>query len=65
MFARLGAIAIGVLLAASLLVLAELSLRLLGVAAGTPRHDPFSGFGTTLPMFERVDADTWRIVPRG
>ena len=63
MLARLGAIAIGVFLAALLLALAEGSLRLFGVAAGTPRHDPFSGFGTGLPMFEPVDASTWRIAP--
>jgi lysophospholipase L1-like esterase len=62
MFARLGAIAIGVLLAAMLLALAEGALRLSGVAAGAPRRDPFSGFGTTVPMFEQAGA-TWRISP--
>ncbi|HEX5066208.1 MAG TPA: SGNH/GDSL hydrolase family protein [Myxococcota bacterium] len=63
MYARLGALALGVLLAVLLLALAEGALRALGVAEGTPRHDPFSGFGTSVPMFERVDASTYRISP--
>jgi hypothetical protein len=63
MFARLAAVALGVLLSVLLLALAELSLRAFGVAAGTPRHDPFAGFGTSVPMFEPVDETTMRLAP--
>ncbi|HVH17822.1 MAG TPA: GDSL-type esterase/lipase family protein [Myxococcota bacterium] len=63
MLARLAAVALGVLLSVLLLALVELSLRAFGVAAGTPRHDPFAGFGSSVPMFEPVDATTMRLAP--
>jgi tetratricopeptide (TPR) repeat protein len=52
--ARVGAVAVGLLLAALALGGVELLLRLLGVAEGVPRHDPFAGFGSSVPMFERA-----------
>lgn len=54
MLARAGAVGLGLLIAAVALVIAEVALRLLGAGEGTPRHDPFAGFGSSVPMFERV-----------
>jgi lysophospholipase L1-like esterase len=37
-----------------LLVVIELVLRLLGVGADRPPHDPFAGFSRVVPLFERT-----------
>ena len=50
--AYLGLVLGGLVAGLALLVAAELGLRLLGVGAGRPRHDPFAGFSRVVPMFE-------------
>jgi tetratricopeptide (TPR) repeat protein len=53
-----GGLLFGVAIVAGL----ELGLRVLGIAEGAPRHDPFAGFSSAVPAFEpAVRADGTRI----
>jgi lysophospholipase L1-like esterase len=44
----------GTVAAIALLGAVELGLRVLGIGSSLPRHDPFAGFSTVVPMFERT-----------
>jgi lysophospholipase L1-like esterase len=56
-----------VLLGVGSIAALEIALRALGVAADAPRRDPFAGFSSAVPLFERaVRADgaaVWRLSP--
>lgn len=64
---RVAHAAAAVLIGVALVVLLELLLRALGVAADRPRRDPFAGFSSAVPMFERqtdaAGAAMWRVSP--
>ena len=50
--ARLGLVALGLVVGVVLLVAAELVLRVAGVGGEAGCYDPFAGFSRTVPMFE-------------
>src|SRR5687767_11931800 len=53
----------GLLFGVALVAGFELLLRVLGVAEGAPRHDPFAGFSSAVPAFEpAVRPDGTRIL---
>jgi lysophospholipase L1-like esterase len=49
---RLALVGLGLLFGALVVVAAELTLRIAGVAADRARYDPFAGFSRSVPMFE-------------
>ena len=54
--AHLGLVLAGLLAGLALLLAVELALRLLGIGANHPRHNPFAGFSRAVPTFE---LDNW------
>ena len=57
----------GVVLGVGMLALFELGLRVIGVAADAPRRDPFAGFSSAVPAFEKQarkdGVAVWRLSP--
>jgi len=55
--ARLGLVAFGILAGLVVLGTLELGLWLLGAGEGPPGYDPFAGFSTAVPLFERAERE--------
>lgn len=61
---RLVAVAAGLIGAAALLLATEGVLAIIGAGATAPRVDPFAGFSSTVPLFDRTVADDGQVVYR-
>lgn len=59
---RVALIAVGLAIGVVTLGLVEVALRVAGIGEGGPRYDPFAGFSSTVPVFEKaVRADGTRV----
>ena len=67
MLSRIAYPVAGLAFGVGMLALFELALRALGVAADAPRRDPFAGFSSAVPVFEKQLREdgiaVWRLSP--